>query len=94
MNNDFVTFTDEFCGILSFILHEFNDKYIGIVCNVSKMLSNEISNSSENNKKYKQMIIKQLYFKDYLFDVIIKKYLNELALKLTNEYKHEMAELF
>ena len=85
LNHDLMTFIDEFCSILPFILGQFGDKYIGIISNVlSKMLTNK-----EVDNKYKNMIIDELYSNNNF----ILECLNNLGLKLSNGYKHEKSKL-
>merc|ERR1712228_566364 len=92
---DLQTFTDHFVGILEFVFVEFEERFFCILCNViSKMLTNEIADNEEENKKYKAMIVEQLYANDYLFDIVIGKILKNLALKLTSGHQHELLQLF
>ena len=78
INNDLITFKDEFVCILPFILKQFKDKYIVIISSVlSKMLTG-------NDKQYKNIIIDQLYCNHYVFDIIIGQSLNNLSIQLIN----------
>ena len=95
LNNDQVTFGDEFCSILPFVLCQFGAKYLGVISNViSKMLTQQSAESKEEDRKLKDMIIEQMYFRDYLFDIVIAECLHPMAMKLGGGYDADFAELF
>jgi len=95
LNHDQQSFGDEFCSILPFVLCQFGTQYLGVISNVvSKMLTQQSAESEDEDKKLKDMIMDQMYFNDFIFEIVIGECLDAMAMKLCGGIQLDEERLF